>query len=173
MKIISTAAFLLIGTIVSIYNYVIPSVDTSPISFSKYQHKKILIVNTASGSDQVNQLAALQQLYMQHKDSMVIIAFPSNSFGNEPLTDSAIKIFMQQSHGITFPIAAKSDVQGKEINDIYKWLQDKLLNGTISGTVSTDFKKFLIGKRGKVIGQFDSSVSPLSTMIRDAIKADK
>lgn len=68
----------------TIYTYTLPAADGgNGIHLSDYQDKKILFVNTASNSEYAIQYASLEQLYQRYKDSLVIIAVPSNSFGNE------------------------------------------------------------------------------------------
>lgn len=155
--------------IVSIYSLSVTDIDNGSINFNNYRGKKILIVNTASGSPEVNQLAALQQLYLQHQDSMVIIAFPTNSFGNEPKSDMELKTFMQGTYGITFPIAAKSWVRGDSANIIYQWLGDKIQNDVMDGKTKRDFQKYLINSTGSIVAKFDSSVSPVSVVVQNAI----
>ncbi len=157
------------ATIVSIYSLSVTDVDSNNISFNSFRGKKILIVNTASSSNQVSQLNELQQLYLQHQDSLVVIAFPSNSFGNEPKNDLEIKSFMQASHGVSFPIVAKSWVTGDSANVVYRWLSEKMQNDVTNARAKTDFQKFLIDNSGFIVAKFDSSVSPLSTLVQNAI----
>ena len=129
------------------------------------------MVNTATGNTQANQqFTELQQLYQQHKSNLVIIAFPSNSFGNEPGTNNQIKTIMHGTYGITFPIAAKSWITGDSANILYKWFANKLQNDVMDAKTVKDFQKFLIDKSGNIIGRFDSSVSPLSSIIINAIQ---
>jgi glutathione peroxidase len=65
----------------SIYSYEAPSINGGVIDFDSYRGKKIFIVNIATGSSRASQLSELEQLYQMHKDSMVVIGFPSNTFG--------------------------------------------------------------------------------------------
>jgi glutathione peroxidase-family protein len=156
--------------IVSIYSFSVPGCGSgTTINFNNYQNKKILLVNVATSGSGAAQLAELQQLYLQHKDSMVIIAFPSNSFGNEHRNDSAIKSFMHDSIGISFPVAAKSCVRGDSANVIYQWLGSKLQNELMNARVKKDYQKFLVDKDGWLVGAFDSVVSPLSPLLQNAI----
>lgn len=156
--------------IVSIYSLSVADVNNGSINFNDYRDKKILLVNTATGSNAASQqFAQLQQLYMQHHDSLVVIAFPSNSFGNEPGTNAEIKTLMQGTYGITFPIAAKSWVRGDSANILYQWLGSKLQNEVMDGKTKKDFQKYLIDGSGKIVAKFDSSVSPISTAIQTAI----
>ena len=99
----------------------------------------------------------------------MVIAFPSNSFGLEPGTNAQIKTLMQGTYGVTFPIAVKSWVQGDSANVVYQWLGSKLQNDMMNSRVIRDYQKYLIDGTGRLIAKFDSSVSPTSRVIHDAI----
>jgi glutathione peroxidase len=107
---------------------------------------------------------------MQHKDSVVIVAFPSNSFGNEPRGGNRLRKYLRDTLGLTFPIAGKSPVRGNNANAIFTWLRDKQSNEVTVVKCKTDFQKFLIDEHGQFVGIFDSSVAPLSTLMQTAIK---
>ncbi|MBS1733764.1 MAG: hypothetical protein JST02_10760 [Bacteroidetes bacterium] len=154
--------------VVTIYSYTITGCNGSDIKFNQFRHKKILLVNIASGSAQAYQLQQLQQLQSQHQDSLIIVGFPSNSFGNEPKSDSELVVYLQQQ-GISFPVAMKSSVRGTEANAIYRWLGSKLYNDAMNADVDRDFQKFLVDSRGRLVGQYDSSISPLSSTILNAL----
>lgn len=159
--------------IVSIYSLSVPDLNNSSINFNNYRGKKILIVNTATGNTAANQqIAELQQLYLQHQDSLVVIAFPSNSFGNEQGTNAQIKAFMQGTYGVTFPIAVKSWVKGDSANIIYQWLGSKLQNERMDAKTKRDFQKYLINESGRLVGKFDSLINPLSPIIQAAIQGN-
>lgn len=170
LKLIMTATVLLAVNIVSLYSIRVNDTDNGMINFNDYRDKKILVVNTASGSNKVSQLAELQQLYNQHHDSLVVIAFPSNSFGNEPKTNAEIKAFMHNSYGVTFPVAEKSNVKGSNMNALYQWLGSKMQNDVINGKTGSDFQKYLIDRKGIIVGVYDSSVSPVGTVMQEAIR---
>jgi glutathione peroxidase len=171
-KVILISAAFLTGSIASIYSYRVSSISYGEIKFNDYQHKKILIVNTATGSNLASQLTQLEQLYLQHQDSVVVIAFPSNSFGNEPGTNADIKNTMEGTYGITFPIAIKSPVIGDTANVIYQWLRSKLMNGVMNGKTKGDFQKYLIDMDGKIVAEFDGTISPTSTALLNALHND-
>jgi glutathione peroxidase len=156
--------------VVSIYSLSVTDVSDSSINFNNYKGKKILIVNTATGDSSANQqITELQQLYLQYHDSLVVIAFPSNSFGNEPGTNAAIKAVMQNTYGVTFPIAGKSEVKGENANVVYQWLGSKLQNEMADWKVKRDFQKFLVDGTGRLVARYDSLVTPMSTMMQNAI----
>jgi glutathione peroxidase len=170
LLVLATAVFS--GAIVSIYSLSVPDIDKNTININSYRDKMIFVVNTASGGNGAGQLAELQQLYLQHKDSMVVIAFPSNSFGNEPRSDAELKTLMQGTYGISFPIAQKSLVKGDSANILYKWLGSKVQNDVMDGKIRRDYQKFLIDRTGSIVARFDSSVSPLSTAVQSAIQSN-
>jgi glutathione peroxidase len=72
----------IIAATATVYGFKVNSIDGAQIDFGNFQHKKILIVNAASGSRYASQYASLERLYQLYKDSLIIIVFPSNSFGN-------------------------------------------------------------------------------------------
>ena len=43
--------------------------------------------------------------------------------GQEPENDEKIAEFCELNHGVTFPLMAKSDVNGDNTNEVYKWLK--------------------------------------------------
>lgn len=147
------------------YTLQFKDINGNNTSMSIFQNKKVLIVNIATNSNKVSQLSELQQLYQQYGDSVAIIAFPSNSFGNETRNDAEIKTLCQNVYGCTFKIATKNPVTGAGIQTIYNWLALSSENGTIDVVISKDFQKILIDKEGKIIGVFSSSVSPMDNSI--------
>ncbi len=147
------------------------NVDGDTISMASFQNKKVLIVNIATGSDRVGQLADLQQLQQQYGDSLVIIAFPSNSFGHESRTNSEIKQFCQGNYNTTFIIAGKSPVAGAGVNAVFDWLANKTKNGVLDVQLGNDFQKFLISKDGDLMGIFSSKVSPMDSELIEAINS--
>lgn len=153
----------------SIYSLHFTDIEGNQINMSAYQHKKILLVNIATGSTQANQLTGLQQLHQTYGDSLVIIAFPSNSFGNESKTNAEIKQYCQNQHGVTFKIASKNAVTGGGIQSIYNWLSSKISNGMMDAVLTRDFQKFLIDTDGKLIGAFGGSVLPTDSQLINAI----
>jgi glutathione peroxidase len=164
--------FLLIVSVlfsVSIYSITATDIDGGTIHFSDFSGKKILIVNTAIGSPAVSQFERLEELYQLYKDSLVIIAFPSNSFGNETGTNQSIKDSIMNAYHIHFLLAGKIDVSGSGKAPVYQWLTQETQNGMLDNEVVDDFQKFLINKYGVLIGVFSSVVDPMDSTIQNAI----
>jgi glutathione peroxidase len=151
----------------TIYDFKIKSIDGGTIDFSKYKGKKIMIVNTASKCGFTPQYAALEKLYEQYKDKLVIIGFPSADFADQEFHDNdSIKTFCQKNYGVTFPLTTRVDVKGDNITPIYKYLCNKSENGVLDATIGWNFNKFLIDENGNLIAHFDSKVTPDSEDIK-------
>jgi glutathione peroxidase len=128
-------------------------------------------VNTASKCGYTGQYEALQKVYTQYKDKLVIIGFPCNQFGGqEPGTNDAIVEFCQKNYGVTFPLGDKLDVKGENAAPIYKWLTQKSQNGVLDATIGWNFNKFLLDEQGKMIAYFPSNVKPDSESILSYLK---
>jgi glutathione peroxidase len=166
LKILS--AFLLLNS--SFYSIAITDTENNTIPLSSYQHKTLLIVNIATGdSARTMQLAGLQQLQQQFADSLVVIGFPSNSFGHEPRSNAEIKQFCQSNYGVSFLLAAKGAVQGAGIQPVYNWLAQKTENGAMDSEVRGDFQKYLIDRDGNLVGIFSGKVLPTDNQLVNAI----
>jgi glutathione peroxidase len=166
----------------AIYDFKVPGLDGSPIDFSAYKGKKIMIVNTASKCGNTPQYAELEKLYEKYKDKLVIVGFPANNFGEqEPGSNTEIKEFCKKNYGVTFPMAEKVSVRGDDVHPLYKWLvdQSKELAKKEQGTTSKDlvwkrylqdpvnwnFTKFLVDEKGSLVAVFHNKVSPMSDEI--------
>ncbi len=169
MKLLATLLLITGGFLPSsIYTKQFTNLEGTNISLAQYQGKRILLVNVASQSEYAaEQLPQLEQLYQQHKDSLVVIAFSSNDFGNEPRTDAEIKLLMQYSYDVHFPVSVKCTVNDGVANThpVYVWLQNQNENGSLGVKVQKDFQKYVIDKDGTLIGVFGAKTKPMDSAI--------
>ena len=155
----------------SIHSFNVKSIDGSALNLAKFKGKKILIVNTASKCGYTPQYEALEKVYEQYKDKLVIIGFPCNQFGGqEPGTNEEIVAFCKKNYGVSFPLADKIDVKGENTAPIYQWLTQKAKNGVLDASISWNFNKFLLDENGKMIAYFPSNVKPDSDAILSYLK---
>lgn len=155
---------------ISVYDFTINDINGTPIKLEQFRGKKILFVNTSSKSIYASQYDSLEMLYQKYKDSLIIIAVPSNSFGNEPGSNEEIKKLISRTYNIHFIIAQKTDVSGDNQSPLYVWLTKIEQNGMMNNPVQDDFYKFLVDGTGRLIGGFVSSVDPLSDEVQNAIR---
>jgi glutathione peroxidase len=155
----------------SIYDFKVDGLEGGTIDFSQFKGKKILIVNTASKCGFTPQYAELEKLYEQYKGKLVIVGFPANNFMfQEPKGNKDIAEFCQKNYGVTFPMAAKISVKGKDMAPIYQWLTNKDYNHLENNSVSWNFQKYLIDEQGNLVAVFPPKVKPLSDEIVNAIR---
>jgi glutathione peroxidase len=142
------------------------------VPLSKFEGYVSLVVNTASRCGFTSQYRGLEKLYQDFKDDrFVVLAFPSNDFGGqEPGTNSEIREFCDLRYRITFPIFAKDSVTGIEKQPVYKFLTEES-GDCFKGDPGWNFVKFLVNRRGEVIGRFSALTRPSSTKLIRAIRS--
>ncbi|HYM93280.1 MAG TPA: glutathione peroxidase [Chitinophagaceae bacterium] len=140
--------------------------------FSLLKGKKVLLVNTASDCGYTDQYDDLQKLYEKYNNTLVIIGFPANDFKQqEKGTDEEIAQFCKANYGITFPLMKKTVViKNNQQNEVFKWLTDSAKNGWNTNPPSWNFCKYLVNEDGILTNYFESSVSPMSKDVFNAIE---
>ena len=87
----------------SIHEFNFTAINGEKVSFSSFEGKKILIVNTASKCGFTPQYMELEELHNTYKDNLIVIGFPANNFGaQEPGTNKEIAAFCQKNYGVCF-----------------------------------------------------------------------
>jgi glutathione peroxidase len=149
----------------SIYEFTMNSLEGKPVDFSQYKNKTLLIVNTASKCGYTYQYEDLQKLHEQFGDKVTILGFPANNFlWQEPGSNDDIASFCQRNYGVTFQMFEKISVKGRDAHPLYKWLAK-----TSGAKPSWNFSKYIIDKKGKVIGFFGPKVKPMDREIIEKI----
>ena len=168
----------------TIYQFKAESNAGEEVNFADYKGKVLLVVNTASKCGFTPQYEGLEALYKKYGDKgLVVVGFPCDQFGHqEPGTDEEIVEFCKLNYGVTFPLMAKSDVNGENANEIFKWLyaekpfagfgdsdRGKGMDGMLSRAnpdyasnpdIKWNFTKFLIDRKGRVVARFEPVVTP-------------
>ena len=149
----------------SVHEFEIKTIDGTTQALSAFKGKKMLFVNTASECGFTTQYEALQNVHSKHGNDLVIIGFPANNFGGqEPGSDSDIKTFCSKNYGVSFLMANKISVKGKDIDPLFKWLNNQE-NQSFVGDIMWNFEKYLIDENGHLIKRFRSSTRPDSDKI--------
>ena len=153
----------------TIYDFEAESITGEKINFSKYKDKPILLVNVASQCGFTKQYEDLQNLWEKYQDKgLIVIGLPSNQFGGqEPGSNSEIKNFCEVNFNINFPMTAKIDVKGENIDPIYKWA---LKNYGKKAVPKWNFYKILINRDGKIEQTYSSITNPMSKKITNEIE---
>ena len=145
-------------------------IDGNKIEFSQFKGKKLLIVNVASKCGYTSQYKDLQELHKKYNDKVTILAFPSNNFGfQEPGSNDQIEEFCETNYGIEFQLFEKSDVRGKNINSVYRWLSSINDNGWNDKSPRWNFFKYLVDETGSLKAVYSSNVNPMDNEIIDFV----
>ena len=168
----------------SVYQFSLPTKSGELQSLKDFEGKVLIIVNTASKCGFTHQYEALEALYKQYKEQgLEIIAVPSNQFGEEePGSNSEIQSFCKLNYGVTFTVMGKADVRDESALDLFKYMirehpfqgfpasdKTEMLTDYLNGIdpnylndveVKWNFTKFVVDRKGNVVGRFEPVVSP-------------
>ncbi|MCW2680444.1 MAG: Glutathione peroxidase [Frankiales bacterium] len=135
--------------------------------------KAALIVNVASKCGLTPQYAALEAL---HEDlapkGFTVVGVPCNQFkGQEPGSAEEIAQFCSATYGVTFPLLAKTDVNGEGRSPLFEQLAAAPDAEGAAGDVQWNFEKWLLSPEGEVVGRFRPLVDPADPALREAVEA--
>ncbi|MBS0400933.1 MAG: glutathione peroxidase, partial [Proteobacteria bacterium] len=72
-----------------------------------------------------------------------------------------IGAFCQRNYGVTFPVMAKTEVNGPHAHPLFAWLKAEA-PGLLGSSIKWNFTKFLIGRDDRVIRRYAPQVTPAS-----------
>ena len=148
------------------YSLSCKTIEGNDYDFNQLKGKRVLIVNTASECGFTPQYKGLQKLHEQYGESLTIIGFPCNDFGNQESGSSEeINSFCSKNYGVSFQMMEKVSIKGDAPHPVYVWLLNKSENGVADHTVRWNFHKFLIDENGSLVGSYKSGVKPTDNQI--------
>lgn len=161
---------IVVNNTINIHDLSVNTLDGKTVSLKEYSGKVLLIVNVASKCGYTKQYKELEEIYNKYKnEGFEILAFPCNDFGGqEPGTNEEIKEFCSSNYNITFTLFDKIKVLSEEKNPLYA----RMINFEPSGDISWNFEKFVIDKKGNVVGRFKSKVKPDDEQIVSLINSE-
>jgi glutathione peroxidase len=156
----------------SILDFHVKDIDGKDVDLAKFRGKVLLVVNTASQCGFTPQYKDLEAIYDKYKArGFEVLAFPANEFGSqEPFTDEQIKEFCTTNYQVSFPLFAKIVVDGQKIHPLYRFLTSPANNPKFAGQIPWNFTKFLVNRKGEVIGRFSPEENPSSEKVTGAIE---
>jgi len=144
-----------------------------PTSLADYADRAVLLVNVASKCGLTPQYEAMEKLARDYADrGLAVIGVPCNQFmGQEPGTAEEIQTFCSTTYGVTFPLLAKTDVNGPERHPLYAELTEFADGAGKAGDIQWNFEKFVIAPGGKVVNRFRPQTEPDAPEVVAAIEA--
>lgn len=145
-----------------------PLTTDAPVSLCRHLGEVVLVVNTASQCGFTSQYEGLETLYQRfRKRGFTVIGVPSDQFGGQEYADDEkIAAFCKLNFGVSFPMYTRSRVTGDDAIALYQ----ALLAAT-GQTPQWNFHKYLIGRDGRVLGEWPSRISPHDAQLVSAIDA--
>ena len=161
------------------YDLKVTAPDGSELSMSDFEGKVVLVVNTATGCGFTPHYKDLEAMYEKFHDAgLEIVDVPCNQFaGQTPGTDDEIHDFCQLKYNTQFPQMKKSDVNGENAIELFKYLKSqKGFEGFGKGPkamamsvmlkkidkdykdnpeIKWNFTKFIINRQGEVVKRFE------------------
>jgi glutathione peroxidase len=133
----------------------------------------VLVVNVASKCGLTPQYTALEQLAKDYGErGLTVIGVPCNQFmGQEPGTAEEIQTFCSSNYGVTFPLLAKTDVNGPDRHPLFAGLTTTPDDGGEAGDIQWNFEKFLLAPGGEVVNRFRPRTVPDAPEVIAAIEA--
>ena len=153
--------------------------DGSELPMKDFDGKVVLVVNTATGCGFTPQYKDLESIYEEfHDKGLEILDVPCNQFaGQTPGTDEEVHEFCTLKYNTKFDQMKKSDVNGANALDLYKYLKNqKTFEGFGKGPkafmmsamlkkidpdyknnaeIKWNFTKFLVDREGNVVARFE------------------
>ena len=138
------------------------TIDGQAVKLSQFEGEVLLIVNTASACGFTPQFGGLEKLWERYKDQgLVVLGFPSNEFGGQdPGSNDEIASFCQVNYGVSFPMMAKIEVNGRGAHPLYQWLTKEAPGFLGTQAIKWNFTKFLVGRDGRVIKRYAPQDAP-------------
>lgn len=130
--------------------------DEKPQALCQYSGRVVLVVNTASFCQYTPQYEGLEALYARYRErGLVVLGFPSNDFAQESGNNKQIADFCENTFGVKFPMFGKSSVRGADANPLFRQL-----SAQTGHAPQWNFHKYLIGRDGKIVAQYNSATRP-------------
>jgi glutathione peroxidase len=136
--------------------------DGSMADLSSHAGKVLLIVNVASKCGFTPQYEGLEMLQRRFAGrGFSVLGFPSNQFGaQEPGDAEEIASFCRLNYDVSFPLFAKTDVNGANAAPLYRHLKAEAPGLMGTEAIKWNFTKFLVDRSGKVVKRYAPQTQP-------------
>ena len=161
------------------YDYSVTDAQGNELKMDTFKGKVVLVVNTATGCGFTPHYKDIEAMYEKfHDNGFEVLDIPCNQFaGQTPGTDEEIHEFCQLHYNTKFPQMKKSDVNGENQLELYKFLKEQkgfegfgkgaaaLAMNVMLKKIDKDYKnnpeikwnftKFIIDRQGNVVARFE------------------
>jgi len=152
------------------HDLTLAGVDGQDLPLAVFRNKVVLVVNVASKCGLTPQYAGLEALHRKYRErGFSVLGLPCNQFAEqEPGSEAEIREFCSLNYGVSFPLAAKLEVNGPGRHLLYRLLAGE--GAEFPGDIGWNFEKFLVGKDGRVLARFSPRTAPDDPVLVQAIE---
>ena len=145
-----------------VFDFCATAIDGALVDLSIYRGKVLMIVNTASKCGFTPQYKGLQTLFEQYTErGLVVLGFPCDQFGHqEPGAEAEINSFCELNFGVSFPMFAKIEVNGKDAHPLFAHLKAAAPGILGSEGIKWNFTKFLVDREGRTVARYAPATTP-------------
>ena len=138
------------------------TIDGKAATLGDFAGRALLIVNVASQCGFTPQYAGLEALHRRFRDrGFAVLGFPCDQFGHqEPGDESAIERFCKDAYDVTFPMFAKTEVNGTNAHPLFKALKRDAPGLFGTEAIKWNFTKFLVDRERRVVCRYAPSDKP-------------
>ena len=146
----------------TVFDFSALAIDGKPVDLSVYRGNVLLIVNTASKCGFTPQYKGLQKIFEQYAErGLAVLGFPCDQFGHqEPAGESEINSFCEMNFGVSFPLFAKIEVNGRNAHPLFSHLKSEAPGMLGSEGIKWNFTKFLVNREGEVVARYAPATAP-------------
>ena len=145
-----------------IYDIDLQTIDGRAEKLGAFAGKAMLVVNVASRCGFTPQYEGLEALYRRFRErGLVVLGFPCDQFGHqEPGSEAQIQDFCTSEYDVTFPLFAKTDVNGARAHPLFAALKAKAKGLLGTQAIKWNFTKFLVDRRGEAVRRYAPTDRP-------------
>ena len=157
----------------NIQDIALTTLDGRATTLAELSDGATLVVNVASKCGLTPQYTALEKLAQDYgARGLTVVGVPCNQFmGQEPGTAEEIQSFCSTTYGVSFPLLAKSDVNGDDRHPLYAELTRAADADGQAGDIQWNFEKFLLAPGGEVVNRFRPRTERDAPEVISAIEA--
>ena len=132
------------------------TIDGEALTLGDFAGSALLIVKVASRCGFTPQYAGLEALHRRFRErGFVVLGFPCDQFGHqEPGDEAAIRTFCSATYDVTFPMFAKTQVNGEGAHPLFKALKQEAPGLLGTQAIKWNFTKFLVDRRACVVRRY-------------------
>ncbi len=138
------------------------TIDGKAAALADFDGEALLIVNVASKCGFTPQYAGLEELHRRFRSrGFSVLGFPCDQFGHqEPGDEQAIQKFCTDNYDVTFPMFAKTEVNGSNAHPLFKALKQAAPGLLGTQAIKWNFTKFLVERNRNVVRRYAPTDKP-------------